>query len=224
MQRWSILAAALLASAPTPEPMPPAGQESSDPALEVVAPVYPNPACPIMGKPISTRLFVDTEFGRIYVCCKGCNKKILADVATAYKTAYPRTKKLDNRVCPVSGRRIAEEGASSVLLQGQEIALCCVGCVKGAQERPQSALAKANRPALVDLENATCPVTGEPTVKDVFVLIGDRLVRLSSPECIDEVRKAPKPALDRALAARGTAKPEGNGAPEAPAAPGKKGG
>ena len=65
------------------------------PAVSV--PIFPNPSCPIMGKPISTKLFTDTEMGRIYVCCKSCFKDVLADVPIAYRTAYPTDKKSRTR-------------------------------------------------------------------------------------------------------------------------------
>src|SRR5690606_20401712 len=50
----------------------PAVEEPAPPRVRV--PAYPNVACPIMGKPISARLFVDTELGRFWVCCKGCDE------------------------------------------------------------------------------------------------------------------------------------------------------
>ena len=44
---------------------------------EVTVPTWVNANCPIMAKPASAALFVDTTFGRIYVCCAGCNKPML---------------------------------------------------------------------------------------------------------------------------------------------------
>ena len=65
-----------------PPPPPPA-------ALEVTVPQFPNPTCPIMGKPISDKLWTDTDKGRIYICCKACIKKIVAAPDKAYQTLRP---------------------------------------------------------------------------------------------------------------------------------------
>ena len=55
------------------------------PSTGITVPMFPNTTCPIMGKPASTKLFAETEKGRIYICCKSCVKDILADVDTAYR-------------------------------------------------------------------------------------------------------------------------------------------
>ena len=86
-------------------------------APTVGTPNYPNPSCPIMGKPISMRLFAETEMGRIFVCCKSCIPDILADVPLAYRTAYPVETKVENAICPVSGGKI-EKDSPTVALQG----------------------------------------------------------------------------------------------------------
>lgn len=176
-------------------------QESSapPPKLEVTVPAYSNTSCPVMGKPISSKLWTDTEFGRIWICCKGCNKKIATDVAAAYKTAYPRTKKLENVVCPVSGKKIEGE-ATLVQLQGHEVRVHSADCVATARAEAQVALAKAVQPELVDVGNTTCPITDKPVVKNIFCVISGRIVRLSSADCVDAVRKDPQVALDKAQA------------------------
>lgn len=38
-------------------------------------------ACPVMGNPINTSLFVDHDGKRIYVCCPGCLPKVKDDPA-----------------------------------------------------------------------------------------------------------------------------------------------
>src|SRR5690606_22026009 len=99
----------------------------------VTVPTFPNSTCPIMGKRASLPLFADTEQGRIYVCCKPCIRKVHADVQTAYKTAYPTTKDLANKVCPVSGEPIGAQSVALVL-QGLRIRLCCEGCLAEARQ------------------------------------------------------------------------------------------
>ena len=54
-------------------------QESRPANLVVSVPTFQNVNCPIMGKPSSTSLFVDTPMGRIYTCCPPCNAKIRRD-------------------------------------------------------------------------------------------------------------------------------------------------
>ncbi|MCE9595717.1 MAG: hypothetical protein K8S98_16125 [Planctomycetes bacterium] len=160
-------------------------------------PIFPNASCPIMGKPVSTKLFAETEMGRIYVCCKGCVKDILEDVAGAYRTAYPTDKKLDNKLCPVSGAAITKD-SPTVVLQGFEFFVRGKEEVAKARENSQIVLAKLDDPKLVDLENETCPVTGEPVARNTFVVIEGTIVRLSSTKLADEIAKDPAKVLKKA--------------------------
>lgn len=165
-------------------------------ATTVTVPTFANTTCPIMGKPSSTKLFADTPHGRIYICCKACVKKIDADPESAYKAAYPTAKKVGNKVCPVTGEPV--DPKSTVTIQGYEIGLCCSECAKGVLDNAQVYLAKLTNPKVVDVDNATCPITGKPVANNAFVLIGDNLVHLSSPDCVETVTKDPKKALDKA--------------------------
>lgn len=171
-------------------------QTTESAALEVTVPIFNNVSCPIMGKPVSTRLFVETSKGRFYVCCKKCNAKILEDVDTAHKSAYPHVQKIGNETCPITGNKIEKE-AYKMVLQGFEFSLCCEKCTKEALENSQIVLTKLNNPKVVDAKNTVCPVTGKAVEKNVFCLIGNDLVHLSSTPCIDEVRKDPKKVLAR---------------------------
>lgn len=180
---------------------------AQDPAPAVVVPAYPNSTCPIMGKAISARLYTDTVRGRIYVCCKSCIPKIQADVETAYKSSYPTTTKLNNALCPVTGKPVPAENPPSVVLQGREIALSSPDCVTKAQEEAQIVLALAANPKWTDLRNAVCPVTGKPVAKNSFVVIGDTLVRLAAPDLLETVRKDPAAVLKKARET--TAPPQG---------------
>jgi hypothetical protein len=181
--------------------------------LTVAVPVYPNSSCPIMGKPASTRLFVDIEFGRIYVCCKSCNRKIQRDPVNAHKTAYPVVKKHGNQTCPVSDKAVGESKAT-VLLQGQEIALCSDTCKPTAQQTAQVVLAKVNDPEVVDVGNAACPISGEAATPAAVVLIGKQLVRLASLQQVKAVEKDPAKAL--AVALDKTRKPVASSTPTKP--------
>lgn len=178
----------------------PASDVNAEPAVSV--PAYTNANCPVMGKPASSKLFIDTEYGRIYVCCIPCNKKIRNDPAGTYKTAYPTTVKAGNTTCPVTNEKI-EAGSPTVTLQGREVALCCADCVKPAKASAQITLVKALNPKARVIGNKTCPVTGEPVNANTVVLIGDDLVSLSSQKCIEEIQKAPRQVLEKAKASVG---------------------
>ncbi len=190
------------ATPPPAAPASPAVPASPEkPSLEVTVPTLPNTSCPIMGKPVSSKLYTDTDRGRIYVCCKSCIPKIRADLEPAYRSAYPTTKKAGNTKCPVTGDPV--EGSSvTVELQGYEIALCCQDCVAAATENAQIVLARALEPDLVDLENEACPVTGEAVAKNTFAIVSDTLIRLSSADCIEKVREDPSGVLEKAKSLR----------------------
>jgi len=195
MIRSFCLAFTLLLAPAIPQEKQPAAPVQ--PSSAANTPTYPNPSCPIMGKPISTKLFADTEMGRIYICCKACVKDIQADVAIAYKTAYPIDKKIENKICPVTGGEITKE-SPTVVLQGFQFFLRSAGDIPTARANSQVVLARLNDPKLVDLENKTCPVTGEPTVKNAFVVIDGTIVRLSSAKLLADVAKDPPKVLKKA--------------------------
>ncbi len=172
-----------------------AQDSASNPKTSV--PTYPNVNCPVMGKPASTKVFVDTIYGRVYLCCASCNKKVRQDPEGTYKAAYPKTTQAKNTVCPVSGDAI-EAGSPTVKLQGYEINLCCKDCVKPAQDDAQVVLAKALNPKLKDVGNTTCPISGKPVVKNAFIVIGDEIVHLSASTCVQDAEKVPAETLKKA--------------------------
>ncbi len=188
-------------------------------APPVEVPTFQNPTCPIMGKKVSMPLFIDTELGRFHVCCKSCFKKILADLPAAHKTAYPVVQEVKNTICPVSGEPIGED-AVTITLQGWSFRICCVGCLDEARREAQITLTKVTRDKVVDIGNQTCPVSGEPVATNAFVLIGDALVRLSSPKVVEAVEKDPVAMLAKAKAIVKLQKPKGQHVHEAtPAKP-----
>lgn len=172
-----------------------ASARASVPKVEV--PTFANKTCPIMGKKVSLPLFVDTELGRIYLCCKPCVKDVLADVATAHRTAYPVVQPLANDVCPVSGEPIGED-AETLVLQGVSFRVCCAGCAAEARTHAQRTLVRLLMPVVQDVGNATCPVTGEKATANAFVLIGDAMVHLANPKLVAEVGNDPVAVLAKA--------------------------
>ena len=192
MIRSLIVACVTLAFASAQEPA-----ATTKPKVEV--PTFANATCPIMGKPVSMPLFVDTELGRFYVCCKPCYKKILADVPAAHHTAYPVVERVANKICPVSGAAIGKD-AVEITLQGYRFSVCCAGCVADARRNSQVTLLKLTRPGLNDVGNTTCPVAGTPVEMNAFVLVGDSLVHLGTPKAAIEVAKDPAAMLAKAQA------------------------
>lgn len=167
------------------------------PVERVRVPAFANGTCPIMGKPSSPRLFVDTEFGRIYVCCKTCNKDVLANPAQASKTAYPTVKKLANTVCPVD-RKVTNETSPTVVLQGLELRVHDAACATELRADAQRYLALVNDPELVDVGNATCPISGQPVARNTVAIVDGALVRFASPKQVEEAKKDPAKTLSRA--------------------------
>lgn len=186
-------------AAPAPVPVAPA----ATPAPVVTVPTFENATCPIMGKPSSKALFTDTDFGRVYVCCPPCVRKIQADAERAYTTAYPVLRKAGNTVDPVTGAKVGDKPVL-ITLQGYEIALASEDSVKPARLNAQITLTKATRPDIVDIDNHTDPITGQPVANNAFVLIDKDLVRLSAPSVVDSVRLDPEKARKAAkeIAAR----------------------
>lgn len=175
-------------------------QAPAAPAGPVVSvPSFPNTTCPIMGKPISSRLWVDTPKGRFWVCCKGCNVEILADVDTAHRAAYPVVKKLALERCPRTGEPLPPE-APTLVLQGFEIPLCCAPCRDDLVRDSQVVLARLQDPELVDLGNPLCPISGEAVRPNAFCVIDGSVVRLSDERRVEDARKAPAETLARARA------------------------
>lgn len=171
--------------------------EASPPPATVRVPTFENSTCPIMGKRVSMPLFVDTEAGRFYVCCKPCYRKILRNVPAAHKTAYPVVEAVVNERCPVSGEPIGEH-AVSLTLQGFSFRLCCASCSEVARRQSQLTLTKVTEPEVVDLHNDTCPITGDPVAANAFVLIGNTLVRTSGPECAEAAAADPAKVVAKA--------------------------
>jgi hypothetical protein len=190
----ALLSVGSLARADGPAPAP-----AARPATVVSVPTFENSTCPIMGKPASKALFTDTDFGRVYVCCPPCIKKVQTDAERASKAAYPVVKKAGNTVDPVTGAKIGDKPIV-ITLQGYEIALASDESVKPARANAQITLTKALNPDVVDVGNGTDPVTGLPVVDNAFVLIDRDLVRLSGPTVVEAVRKDPEKARAAAKA------------------------
>ncbi len=189
----ALLSPALSTTAQTDSPAP--ATKPDEDVLRV--PAYPNATCPVMGKPISTRLFTDTKYGRIYICCKACVEEVQADVEHAYKTAYPTTKEVENKTCPVTSKPIGKD-AVHVELQGRDFLVVDKAAALVAVEDAQATLAKLIDPKLTDVGNAACPITGEPVAKNTIAIIGGSIVHFASPKAVEGAKQDPEKALKKA--------------------------
>lgn len=180
---------------------------AGEPTAEV--PAAPNASCPIMGKKVSLPLFVDTELGRIWVCCKPCFKKVLKDVPKAHQTAYPVVEAVANPTCPVSGEPIGEHKVE-ITLQQKRFSLCCHGCLETARAESQVVLAKLAEPQLVDVGNDLCPITGTKVTANQFVVIASHVVHLADAKAVDAAKLDARGTLTKAqqLAAKQPSKPK----------------
>jgi hypothetical protein len=172
-----------------------APRETAAPGVRV--PAYPNPACPIMGKPISTKLYAETDHGRIWVCCKSCIVDIQADVPTAHASAWPSVERRANEVCPVTGKAIVED-SPRVVLQGFEFPVLDAKAAARARVDHQATLAKLLEPALEDVGNATCPVSDLPVVANQIVVIGTSIVRVADARALEPIQADPAAVLAKA--------------------------
>lgn len=193
------IAGATAQDAPRPEPTPPPSPPTEVATLTV--PEFANTTCPIMGKPASASLFTDTAYGRIYVCCKPCIKKVQKEAEKSWKTAYPVVKPAGNALCPITGKAI-DAAVPAVTVQGASIAVCCTTCPPKIAESTQIALAKANDAKLVDLANRGCPITGEETDPNTIAVIDGTIVRFANPKARSAAKADPKGTLEKARALR----------------------
>jgi hypothetical protein len=179
---------------------------------QVRVPIYPNASCPIMGKPISTKLYAETDRGRIWVCCKSCIVDIQADVPTAHTSAWPTVEKRANERCPVTGQPIVEDSPRAVL-QGYEFSVLDAKALARARADHQATLAKLLEPGLEDVLNATCPVTGQPAAPNQIVVIGSAIVRVADARALEPIQADPQRVLAEARrlrAAEDAARTEGS--------------
>lgn len=132
MKKWTswLTVGMLLAS--------PLGVLAQDNAKKEKAKPYPLDVCAVSGEALGGdhgEPFVFVSEGReIQLCCKSCQKdfdknkaKILAKVDAAAKKVKPY--KGEN--CVVSDEKLGSMGEPYVLIRkGQEVKLCCKGCLK----------------------------------------------------------------------------------------------
>jgi hypothetical protein len=165
-------------------------------ALEVTVPSYANATCPHMPKPSKPEIFVDTPHGRVNFCCKVCLAKAKKNPEEAYAKAYPTTEKIENKTDPVDGKPV--KAGATVIYRGYEINLSDAKNAQAVVANGDVYVTLLTKPALKDVKNAKDPVTDQPVVDNVFVIIGTSLVHLSSADSVEAIRKDPAKALEKA--------------------------
>ena len=135
-------------------PMSLTGVQAAEEKPEITH-LFGNHKCPAMGGTVIPESFVTYEdkeknvYGRVYMCCDGCSKKVEANLVELYQKFYrtdPKTgkpkeaKDLKNVECPISGEPVAEN--VSIEYNGMIVHFCCPGCAKGFLKDPDGKLAK----------------------------------------------------------------------------------
>jgi len=137
-----------------------------------------NKTCPVTGKPVASGITLDWNGARVQFCCAGCVPKFKKEPAKYLAKLGLKVSKtedgktvvdLANPKCPVRG------GKAKTKVVGDfgpwRMHYCCPGCeAKSRKDLKKTFAALGYRyvPAVVDLRNAKCPMSGEenPTGAD----------------------------------------------------------
>ncbi|MHC4091298.1 MAG: hypothetical protein ACYSVY_13665, partial [Planctomycetota bacterium] len=89
--------------------------------------------CPVSGKPVDQKVFIESGDDKVFFCCPGCVGKYQAEPAK-YKSALANGYSYQTK-CPVMGEPI-DPKASVTVSTGQTIYFCCKGCDKKLMDNP----------------------------------------------------------------------------------------
>jgi len=159
-----------------------------------------NGTCPIGGEDVDGESSLDWNGLRVHLCCPGCEKKFRKDPAAALAKLGLAVEKqgdafvvdLANPRCPIRGGDAKAD--VSTVFAGVRVHYCCPGCEKKLAADPVKAfraLGYTYVPSVVDLRNATCPVSGKPAGEDDHVDVDGVRVRLCCPGCAGRFEKDP---------------------------------
>ncbi len=159
--------------------------------------------CPVMGEPVNFLAHADLPDGPVYVCCKGCIKKIVEDPSkyakqiAAQRAAVAKLPKIQV-ACPVSGEPADPE--ITVEHNGEKVAFCCGGCAKKFKGSPDSFKAKL---AASYTYQTKCPISGKKIDPEAFTTLNSgEKIYYCCPSCDSKLRGTPEKYED-ALAAQG---------------------
>lgn len=178
---------------------------------KAVQPFYGNAKCPVDGKDVNRKLYLEADGERVHVCSKECRKKANEDLAAAKKVAYPADKVVDvkNERCPCMPK--AAKPDHSITWQGHKVGLCCKKCSGKFKQSPARFLTMALNKDLVVVGNTKCPVMPEEDVDSAyFILFKGQLIDLCCDSCVEDfdaakhLKNLPQPKKEGETPAAGT--------------------
>jgi hypothetical protein len=142
----------MVASAPVFAAAEKAGAKES--AQKELTHLYGNHECPVSGKPVVADVSVTYAnkekgvYGRIYLCCPGCEKKAKKDIEALYTKLYrtdkdgkpKEAKDLKNEKCPMSGEKV--DAKSRIESNGMIVHFCCADCATDFLKDPETKLSE----------------------------------------------------------------------------------
>ena len=149
--------------------------------------------CPVMGEDVNFAMSVATDDGPVFVCCKGCIRKLKANPEKyASKVAVQRkvlAKMAKVQVkCPLSGEPIDPTAYAEV--GGEKIYTCCTRCAGHYKADPAKYKGKL---AGSYTYQTKCPVSGnaiDPTVSTK--LATGETVHFCCGGCVKKFNASPK--------------------------------
>lgn len=136
------------------EPEAPAPKKEKGPVEDRnLTHLFGNHECPVMGDPVVPESYVEYRdeenkvFGRIYMCCDGCNRQVEKDLENLYKKFYrtdPESGEekeavdFKNPNCPMSGEPVVD--GLEFEYNGMIVHFCCSGCGQDFLETPDEKL------------------------------------------------------------------------------------
>jgi len=97
--------------------------------------------CPVTGKKLgSMGAPIEVQVGdeHAFLCCKGCvDKKLSAEHWATIQTNLAKAQS----TCPVMGGKLPED-ATSTIVNGRKIFVCCASCIKKINANPETYLGK----------------------------------------------------------------------------------
>jgi YHS domain-containing protein len=101
-----------------------------------------------MGKPIDSTSYTDIQGQRVYFCCDGCGKKLLADPDKYFKKAAADSILFENiqTTCPVTGEALESKDVYTDF-EGRRVYFCCKKCQGKFAANPRDYLKKLDVPA-----------------------------------------------------------------------------
>lgn len=183
-----------------------AGEEKTvDPVRVPALVTLGNARCPVSGEAV--KVTADWSGVRVGFCCEKCVAAFRKDPAPVLEklglkvagTKEQPAVDLANAQCPVMGKPVKEGVFAD--LDGVRTHFCCAKCPKALAKDPAKAYQKLGYgyiPAVIDLRNKACPISGDATFEGEGAIFSDAQgirVRLCCDKCIDAFQKDPMAAF-----------------------------